>query len=202
MSKSFEFFYDYTSPTAYIGDYAARRVAERTGAEMIYRPMFLGGVMQATGNRPPGMVPAKGKYMGTDVPRCAARYGLHFQFNPAFPVKTLNILRATLGLDNKPDDQARFRDACWARIWGADGPRDLGQTDEITAMCEAIGLDAEEILAMGRDDTLKAKLSANTEEAIERGVFGAPSFFIGDEMFFGHDRLDYVEECLGGTVLA
>lgn len=194
MSKSFEFFFDYTSPTAYLGDYAARLVAERTGAEMIYRPMFLGGVMQATGNNPPGMVAAKGKYMGVDIPRCAARYGLPFSFNPHFPLKTLPILRASVGLG--ADDFTTFRDACWSHIWGADGPKNLGDPAEITALCETVGLDAEHVLAMGKDDAIKAKLIANTEEAVERGAFGAPTYFVGKEMFFGHDRLDYVEDLL------
>ena len=194
MAKSFEFFYDYTSPTAYIGDYAARAVAERTGAEMIYRPMFLGGVMQATGNSPPGMVAAKGKYMGTDVPRCAARYDLSFAFNPAFPLKTLPLLRASLGLEGEA--LAKFRDACWSHIWGADGPKNLGDPDEIKAMCSKIDLDGDQVLTMGKDAALKAKLVANTEEAVARGGFGAPTYFVGEEMFFGHDRLDYVEELL------
>ena len=194
MPKSFEFFFDYTSPTAYIGDYAGRELAARTGADMIYRPMFLGGVMHATGNQPPGMVAAKGKYMSVDIPRCAARYGLPFAFNPAFPLKTLPILRASLGLEG--EDLARFRDACWSHIWGADGPKNLSEDHEIKAVCAAIGLDGEHILAMGKDGALKAKLTANTEEAIARGAFGAPTYFVGDEMFFGHDRLDYVEELL------
>ena len=195
MTKSFEFFFDYTSPTAYIGDYAGRAVAARTGAEMIYRPMFLGGVMQATGNQPPGMVAAKGKYMSKDVPRCAARYGLKFAFNPAFPLKTLPLLRASLGLEG--DDLAIFRDACWRHIWGEDGPKNLGEPDEIKAMCSKIELDGEQILAMGKDDALKTKLIANTEEAVARGAFGAPTYFVGEEMFFGHDRLDYVENLVG-----
>ena len=194
MTRSFEFFFDYTSPTAYIGDYAARAVVERTGAEMIYRPVFLGGIMHATGNSPPGMVAAKGKYMSVDVPRCAARYGLPFGFNPAFPMKTLPILRASLGLE--PDEFATFRDACWERIWGAKGPKNLGDPDEIKAMCEEIGFDAERILAMGKDDALKAKLLANTDEAVTRGTFGAPTYFVGEHMFFGHDRLDYLEELM------
>ena len=194
MTKSFEFFFDYTSPTAYIGDYAARAVATRTGAQMIYRPMFLGGVMNATGNKPPGMVPAKGKYMSADVPRCAARYTLPFAFNPAFPLKTLPLLRASLGLDDEA--LAKFRDACWSHIWGADGPKNLGDPEEVKAMCAKIGLDGEQILAMGKDEALKARLAANTEEAVNRGAFGAPTYFVGDEMFFGHDRLDYVEDLL------
>jgi len=194
MAKVFEFFFDYTSPTAYIGDYAAREVATRTGAQMIYRPMFLGGVMNATGNQPPGMVPAKGKYMSADVPRCAARYNLPFSFNPAFPLKTLPLLRASLGLEG--EELTQFRDACWSHIWGADRPKNLGDPEEIKAMCAKIGLDGEQILAMGKDDALKTQLIANTEEAVSRGTFGAPTYFVGDEMFFGHDRLDYVEALL------
>ncbi|MEL6323102.1 MAG: 2-hydroxychromene-2-carboxylate isomerase [Pseudomonadota bacterium] len=196
MAKSFEFFFDFTSPTAYIGDYAARAVAKRTGADMIYRPMFLGGVMQATGNRPPGTVPAKAKYLSYDVPRCAARYELTFKFNPDFPLKTLGLLRATLGLEGEPDTRLKFIDEAWARIWGDKGPRNLGERSEIAEMCTALGLEPERILAMGTDASLKEKLVANTEEAVSRGVFGAPSFFVGDELFFGHDRLDLVEELL------
>jgi len=195
MVKSFEFFFDYTSPTAYIGDYAARQMAERTGAEMIYRPMFLGGVMQATGNQPPGMVAAKGKYMGQDIPRCATRYGLSFGFNPFFPLKTLTLLRASLGLG--ADEAAHFRDACWSHIWGADGHKNLGDPEEIKAMCAKIDMDGDRILSMGKDDVLKAKLAANTEEAVARGAFGAPTYFVGDQIFFGHDRLDYIEELVG-----
>ena len=81
-------------------------------------------------------------------------------------------------------------------IWGEDGPRNLGDAAEITALCQSIGLDADEVLAMGKDEALKAKLVANTEEAVERGAFGAPTYFVGSEMFFGHDRLDYVEDLL------
>lgn len=195
MAKSFEFFFDYTSPTAYLGDYAARDVARRTGAEMVYRPMFLGGVMQATGNTPPGMVAAKGKYMNADIPRCAARYGLPFTFNPHFPLRTLPILRATLGLVG--EDRSKFIDACWSHVWGADGPKNLGEADEIKAMCAKIDLDADRVLDMGKDEALKAELAANTEEAVTRGAFGAPTFFVGEEMFFGHDRLDYVEDLVG-----
>jgi len=132
--------------------------------------------------------------MGTDVPRCAARYDLSFAFNPAFPLKTLPLLRASLGLEGEA--LAKFRDACWSHIWGADGPKNLGDPDEIKAMCSKIDLDGDQVLAMGKDAALKAKLVANTEEAVARGAFGAPTYFVGEEMFFGHDRLDYVEELL------
>jgi len=157
--------------------------------------MFLGGVMNATGNQPPGMIQAKAKYMSADVPRCAARYGLEFGFNPFFPLKTLTLLRASLGMG--ADEFATFRDACWSHIWGPEGHKNLGDPEEIKAMCAKIGMDGDRVLAMGKDDALKAKLAANTEEAVKRGAFGAPTYFVGEDMFFGHDRLDYVEDLVG-----
>jgi len=96
MAKQLEFFFDYVSPTAYVAQKIAPGVAERTGAELIYRPMFLGGVMQATGNKPPGTVPAKGKYMGQDLARNCKRHGLEMAFNPHFPMNTRPLTRATL----------------------------------------------------------------------------------------------------------
>ncbi|MEO1407500.1 MAG: DsbA family protein, partial [Pseudomonadota bacterium] len=110
--------------------------------------------------------------------------------------KTLPLLRASIGLANEPETLTRFRDACWARIWGADGPRDLGKSDEIRDLCVSIDIDPERVLAMKTDAKLKDAVVANTEEAVQRGAFGAPTYFVADEMFFGHDRLDYVEERL------
>ena len=197
MAKSFEFFFDYVSPTAYLASFLVRKVAGRTGAELIYRPMFLGGVMQATGNAPPGRVPAKSKYLHIDLQRCAAHIGVPLHFNPAFPMMTLRILRATLGFAGDSAARDAFIEACFRYSWGVEEPRNLATDEEIARMCEAEGFETEQILAWGRDTGLKSALKANTEEAVARGAFGAPTFFIGDEIFFGHDRLDYVERALG-----
>ncbi len=196
MAKTLEFFFDYVSPTAYLAWHATPDVLERTGAEIVYRPMFLGGVMQATGNRPPGMVAAKGEYMNHDMARCARRIGVEMFMNPAFPMNTLRALRATVGLAGEPETQERFMAACFNASWGAPEPKNLGERSAVEEICADLDLDAERILAMGSDDGLKDALMANTNEAVERGAFGAPTFFVGDEMFFGHDRLDYVEEAL------
>ena len=198
MEKSFEFFFDYVSPTAYLAYYVAPGVAERTGAELVYRPMFQGGVMQATGNKPPGTVPAKAAYLSRDVPRCAAYIGVPYKFNPAFPMNTLILTRATMGLEDQPEKRARFIDACFRHSYGVENPFDPADPEQLKAMCEAEGFDAEEIAALGTAQENKDKIRANTEEAVERGVFGAPAFFVGDELFFGHDRLDYVERALLG----
>ena len=195
MAKSFEFFFDYVSPTAYLAHYAAPRVAERTGAELIYRPMFQGGVMQATGNKPPGLVPAKGIYMARDLQRCAKRHGAPLFMNPHFPMNTLILTRATIGMEDE-GKRARFIDACFRHSYGRENGIDPTNEKHLAAMCEEEGFDVAEIVALGTAQENKDKLKANTEEAVSRGVFGAPAFFVGDELFFGQDRLDYVEEAL------
>lgn len=196
MTKSFEFFFDYVSPTAYLALPVAQGVAERTGATVVYRPMFLGGVMQATGNRPPGMVPAKGAYMNRDMQRCADHIGLPFHSNPAFPMNTLGLVRATIGLEPDPAEQLRFITTCFHACWGQPEPLDPSSKEAVAEMCSANGFDASQIAALAASDAAKDKLRANTEEAVARGIFGAPSFLVGDELFFGHDRLDYVERML------
>jgi 2-hydroxychromene-2-carboxylate isomerase len=196
MAKQLEYFFDFVSPYSYIAHTAVQQTIARTGAELVIRPMFLGGVMQATGNRPPGMVPAKGKYMQVDLARACQRYGLTMHMNPHFPMNTRGMTRAAIGLE---DDTAR-RDAfiqtcfniCWNDARGID-PTDTAAFD--AALTEA-GFDPAEIMALATDDANKDKLKANTTEAVERGAFGAPTFFVGDQMFFGHDRLDYVEDAL------
>ena len=198
MAKSFEFFFDYVSPTAYLAHFVIPGVVERAGAEAIYRPMFQGGVMQATGNKPPGMVPAKGAYLARDIPRCAEHIGIPYHFNPHFPANTLVLTRATCGMEDDPAERARFIDACFRHSYGVEQGLDPANPEQLAAMCETEGFDAEEIATLGTAQENKDKLRANTEEAVERGVFGAPSFFVGDELFFGHDRLDYVERALDG----
>ncbi len=196
MTKSFEFYFDFVSPTAYLAWHAAPAVAVRTGAEMILKPMFLGGVMQATGNKPPGTVPAKGKYLGIDLIRCARHIGVSFYSNPAFPFNTRPALRAALGLADTPEAQKRFVDACFTLAWGVEAPRDLGDAAALAEAAASAGLDAGHVAELAVDDANKSALRTNTDEAVARGAFGAPTFFVGEEIFFGHDRLDYIERAL------
>ena len=196
MTKSFEFFFDFVSPTAYLAWHVAQGVAERTGAELVLRPMFLGGVMQATGNKPPGTVAAKGKYLGIDLVRCARHIGVPFHSNPAFPFNTRPALRAALGLAGEPETRRRFIDACFTLAWGTEAPRDLGDAGALAEACAMAGVDPARGAEMAVDEANKAALRANTDEAVARGTFGAPTFFVGEEIFFGHDRLDYVERAL------
>lgn len=198
MAKTLEFFFDYMSPTSFLGWTVAKGVIERTGAELKIRPMFLGGVMKATGNQPPGMVPAKGKYMQQDMARCCQRYGIQIFSNKHFPLmNTRPLTGATIRLDDNPAQQHKLLEAGFKHVWGrTDGGVNTGDEAEFKEAFGAEGFDADKLWALGNDPETKAMLRANTEEAVKRGAFGAPTFYVGEQMFFGHDRLDYAEEAL------
>jgi len=198
MAKTLEFFFDYMSPTSFLGWAVVPGVIERTGAELKVKPMFLGGVMKATGNQPPGMVPAKGKYMQQDMARCCARHGIQIFSNKHFPMmNTRPLTGATIRLADDQEQQIKLLNAGFKHVWGRkDGGVNTGDEAEFKEAFGSEGFDADQLWALGNDPETKAMLRANTEEAIARGAFGAPTFFVGDEMFFGHDRLDYAEEAL------
>jgi 2-hydroxychromene-2-carboxylate isomerase len=188
-----EYFFDYVSPYAYLADSQIPALVARTGAELVYRPFFLGGVMQASKNSPPITVPNKGKYMLTDLQRWSRRYGVPINPNPHFPVNTLHAMRAAVAALGEP----RFEDfhrAMFRAVW-CEG-KNLGDEAVLRAQIDAAGLDGAALLARSKQQEVKDTLRRNSEEAVERGAFGAPTFFVGDEMFWGNDRLDFVEEAL------
>jgi len=193
MARKLEFFFDVVSPTAYFAWAQLPGVIERTGADLVYRPFFLGGVMQGTGNRPPATCEAKGRWMNADLTRFANRYGLPFVRNPTFPMNTLPIMRAAVAWTSRPDFED-FLSAVFKAIWA--DQKAVGEREVLTSVLSDAGLDAEAFWAAAEDPANKEALKASTGEAIERGAFGAPTFFIGEEMHFGQDRLDFVEEAL------
>ena len=197
MGRILEFCFDYISPYSHIANAAVKKLVSNTGIETVRKPIFLGAVMQATGNKPPGLVPSKGAYMLKDLDRCAHRYGVSIRMNPHFPmVNTRGLLRATIGLASEPYQQQAFIDACFHHMWSSPNPLNPGDEDSVRAMCKVEGFDYREITALAENETNKAILKENTDSAIARGAFGAPTFFVGDQMFFGHDRLDYAEDAL------
>lgn len=198
MSTKVEFFFDFVSPTCYLAQYLLPPVIERTGAELVLRPMFQGGVMHATGNRPPGMVVAKGKWMSADLRRITNKHSIPFFSNPHFPMNTRSLTRATLGLEEQPGHRDAFVKAAFSACWGQEKPVDPATDEGLSAICDTVGLDLEFVKSLANDEVNKNKLRVNTDEAIERGVFGAPSFFVGDELFFGHDRIYQIEDELNG----
>lgn len=194
MAKRLEYFFDYVSPFSYLADSQVPALVARTGAELVHRPFFLGGVMQASGNSPPATVPNKGKYMFADIRRWCDRYQLAFEFNPHFPVNTVKPMRAALVALERgvfPDFHAALFRAMWR-----DG-KNVGDAEVLGEVLSEAGLDASAILGRIGDADVKAQLKANSDEAVERGAFGAPTFFVDGEMFFGNDRLDFLEEKLG-----
>lgn len=193
MSKSVEFFFDFGSPTSYLAWTQLPRIAAEAGAEVIWRPMLLGGVFKATGNQSPVSIPSKGRYMFQDLARFASRYGVAMAFNPFFPINTLTLMRGAAGYLDSPQF-ATYVKAIYEGLWVQ--RLNLGQPEVIAQVLSAAGLDPAEFQRLVEDEAVKARLKANTEEAVARGVFGAPTFFVGDELHFGQDRLDFVAEAL------
>jgi 2-hydroxychromene-2-carboxylate isomerase len=152
-------------------------------------------VFQATGNRSPMTVPAKGRYMQDDLQRFARRYGVPFRHNPHFPINTLTLMRGVLGLQlREPESLPAFVDTVFRAIWVEQ--RDMNDPATVAAVLQAGGHDPERLLALASDPAVKDQLKVVTQEAVARGVFGAPTFFVGDQMFWGQDRLDFVKEAL------
>ena len=193
---SVEFFYDYGSPYSYFANSRLSGLAARTGAKVVYRPMLLGGVFKATGNRSPFVEPveAKRRYFSLELRRCVRQLGIVFEQNPHFPINTLGLMRtahAARALEVFEPFHAAIFTAFWTR--GAA----LGDPKVIAEVLDAEDLAGSEIVKLAQSDEIKATLRATTDEAVERGVFGAPTFFVAEEMFFGNDRMEAVEAALG-----
>lgn len=190
-----EFFFDVGSPTAYLAYTQLPGIAARSGAAIRYRPILLGGVFKATGNRAPGEVAPKGAYMLRDLERFAARYGVPYAHNPNFPINTILMMRGAVGAQ-RLDVLPAYLDAIFRGMWIEQAP--MQDPAEIGRRLAAAGFDLGKLLPLTEEPSVKDELRANTEEAVARGVFGAPSFFVGTEMFFGQDRLDFVDDALRG----
>ncbi|RYF35179.1 MAG: 2-hydroxychromene-2-carboxylate isomerase [Comamonadaceae bacterium] len=195
MTQSIDFYFDFGSPAAYLAATQLPHIAADTGATLVWKPMLLGGVFQATGNHSPAEIKPKGPYMTTDLMRYARRYAVPFAHNPHFPINTLLLMRGATGVQMQmPDRFADYAKAIYAAMW-VDG-QNMNDPATVGGVLQAAGFDAGEILALANAQATKDQLKATTTEAVERGVFGAPTMFVGDQMFWGQDRLDFVREAL------
>ncbi|KQV16173.1 disulfide bond formation protein DsbA [Pseudomonas sp. Root329] len=195
MSKTVEFYFDLGSPATYLAYTQLPKICEQTDSQLIYIPILLGGVFKATGNASPAIIPAKGRYMFQDLDRYAKRYGVPLKFNPHFPINTLMLMRAVTGMQLRhPERFLAFIDCLFHALW-VEG-RSLDDLATVASVLTQNGFEPNAVLALTADEEVKAALKDNTEKAVQRGVFGAPSMFVDNQLFFGQDRLDFVLEAL------
>ena len=193
MSKVVEFYYDFGSPTCYLAFYKLRQLEEEGKLKIDYRPVLLGGIFKAVGNSAPANIPAKGKYMFEDIIRYAKRYRLDYDFNPHFPINTLNLMRGAVGMmgDKRFVD---FNDLLFRAFWR--DKKNMGDPETVKEVIEKGGFNFNKIHALSSDQSVKDELKKRTGEAVEKGLFGAPTMFLGDEMYWGQDRIFMIEERL------
>jgi 2-hydroxychromene-2-carboxylate isomerase len=195
MAATVEFHFDFGSPNAYLAHRLVPEVAARTGARFVYVPVLLGGVFKATNNASPMQqfagIPAKLAYMRREMARFAARHGLaEFAMNPHFPVNTVQIMRGAV-VAQEEGRLADYVDAVFAGMW-ARGLK-LDDPAVIRSCLDEAGLDGGHILGRIGEDAIKQTLIANTEASVARGSFGSPSFYLGEELYFGKDSLPALE---------
>jgi len=195
MSKQVEFYFDFGSPAAYLAYTQLPKIAADAGAQIVWKPFLLGGVFKATGNASPVTIPAKGKWMMGDLAQYAKRYGVFFSTPDNFPVNTLALMRGAVGVQmREPDKFGAYVDAMFKAMFCESC--NLTDPAQIGRVVAGAGLSPQAFEAMIGDAEVKQRLIAITEEAVQRGAFGAPTMFVGDRMFFGQDRLEFVAEAL------
>jgi 2-hydroxychromene-2-carboxylate isomerase len=194
MARTVEFLFDYGSPFSYLASLQLPGFARRNNATAIYRPILLGAVLKATGNQSPMAIPAKGRYMAIELRRWAERYNVPFRLNPyAFIGNTIALMRGAVAAQ-KHGNFGLYHDLVFKAVWAE--ALDLGDDAVRARLLERAGFMLAAFAAAIESKEVKDELRRNTDGAIARGVFGAPSFFVGDEMFWGNDRFDFVEAAL------
>lgn len=193
-----EFLFDFGSPNAYLAHRRLQQMREAYLIDVTYTPILLGGLFKATGNQPPWLafseVPPKMNYLQTEMQRYVRRYGLNgFTFNPNFPIITLLLMRGAIAAQERGEFETYF-EAGLAAMW--ENGKKMDDKDTFVDVFNAAGLDGAALLAATQDQSVKDKLIANTNTAVERGVFGIPTFFFNDELYFGKESLREIKEDL------
>ena len=198
MTKTVDFYFDFASPNAYLSHQVVPGIEERTGAKFNYIPVLLGGIFKATNNKPPmeaffGIL-NKNEYQSVEMKRFQERHGIDkFKMNPHFPVMSLQIIRGAVGAqqDGYLD---KYIDEGLKHMW--EEPKKMDDPEVIKEAFTESGFDADRLMNQMQDPEIKAQLIENTEKAVKRGTFGIPTFFVGDDIYFGKDTLWQVEEAL------
>ena len=199
--KKIDFYFDFASPNAYFGFNVLKKFPEKYDCEINYIPVLLGGIFKATNNKPPmeqffGVL-NKNEYQSLEMERFVNRHGLtKFKMNPHFPVISLQIVRGAIAaeMDGYLED---YIEKVLVHMW--EEPKKMDDPEVIKAAFEESGFDSEKLLEQMQDPEVKAKLISNTEEAVKKGLFGIPTFFIDDEMYFGKDTIWMIEEILAAS---
>ena len=200
MGQKVEFLFDFGSPNAYLSHEAIPAIEKRTGASFEYVPILLGGIFKATNNRSPvetlAGVKNKPEFMQLETQRFIKRFNVQpYVRNPYFPVNTLNLMRGAIAAQFEGVFK-KYVEAAFHHMWREPKKMDDPQV-AVKALTES-GLDGARLLTRAQDADVKAKLIENTQKAVERGAFGSPTFFVGNEIFFGKEQLREVEELVTG----
>lgn len=195
---SLDFYYDFGSPNAYFAWKALQGVSERTGLEVTMHPVLIGGIFKLTNNQPPwqafGNVPSKMKYMQLEIQRFIKDHNLAaFKFNSAFPVNTLLAMRAAIAAQ-KAGVHDVYYPAAFKAIWEDD--KNISQPDVLAEVLNEAGLDGSSLVEATQIPAIKQGLMEATQACVDRGVFGLPTFFLGDDIYFGKDRVWQIEKVI------
>ncbi|WBU29942.1 2-hydroxychromene-2-carboxylate isomerase [Rhodopseudomonas palustris] len=194
-----QFLFDFGSPNAFLAHEAIPAIEQRIGVKFDYVPVLLGGIFKATNNKSPAETLAgiknKREFLVVETERFLKRYAVKpYVWNPHFPVNTLNLMRAAVAAQLEGVFE-KYVEAAFHHMWVE--PKKMDDLEVAAAALSSSGLDGKGLLTRAQEPEVKAKLIANTEDAVQRGVFGSPTFFVGKEMFFGKEQLRDVEELYG-----
>ena len=195
MAKTFDYYFDFGSLATYLAHTQMDKIKAETGASPVYLPMLLGAVFKATGNASPASVPAKGKYIFVDFKRFADSYGVPLETNPFFPIITTTLMRMVTGLQMRSDARMHeFMDTIFKAIWV--DAMNLNAPEVVEQVLREAHFDPVELLQLANEQATKDRLKDITTQAVDRGVFGAPTFFVGEDMFWGQDRIEQLKVAL------
>lgn len=196
MSKTLDFFFDFSSPYGYLASQRIESIAKEHGRSVLWHPILLGFIFQVTQSKPLVSFPLKGEYSVRDMKRCAREFGIPFQVPANFPIGTVAAARAVLWAQKThPQTATPLIHELYKRYF-VEG-LDISDSQQVLESALAIGIDSDELAAALQDDTVKSMLKSSVDAAVERGVFGSPFIIVDDEPFWGHDRLEHVSRWLG-----